>query len=537
MVGADPQRGNRGTMPSVRSRHATRPHTQAVSLWPMPAPALLAAVILGAMSVTGAAAPAQVHYHPDGRPWSLRAQSGPDAAVPGWYYNLGVTGLRVELVAAAPTHLVVRHVLPDGAAAGKVEAGDHVVGAGGKAFITPHENGYGERVFGARGPIGDFAAALDAALQARPPKLTLTVQRGGKERSLVVDLTPSAGSYAPAFPADCAKTARVLARLLPWLAAQQRDDGSWGSPPHDTFAPLALLASGDRRWRAAIERCARFHARTTQAKDHDSLINWRYLAAGLVLAEFQLATNAAWVPAELAEIRDFLLHSQYMDPAQLNPQAKTSHPHSVPKTPQEAIGGWGHNPGFEGYGPIAMITGQGALVFALMRRCGVDVPRERHDAAYAFLRRATGENGYVWYEDEAASANGWADPGRTGAAGIAHWLAPYSEPGYREMALRHARVIGEHPQSFPDTHGCPTMGMVYAALAAHVDEVAWRRLLDDNRWWFVLAECPDGTFYYQPNRDNAGYGSDSRLSASAAVALILSAPQRSLHVTGKPFAR
>jgi hypothetical protein len=53
----------------------------------------------------------------------------------------------------------------------------------------------------------------------------------------------------------------------------------------------------------------------------------------------------------------------------------------------------------------------------------------------------------------------------------------------------------------------------------------------------VLAECPDGTFCYQPNRDNAGYGDDSRLSASAAVALILSVGSRSLHVTGKPFAK
>ena len=38
-----------------------------------------------------------------------------------------------------------------------------------------------------------------------------------------------------------------------------------------------------------------------------------------------------------------------------------------------------------------------------------------------------------------------------------------------------------------------------------------------------------------PNRDNAGYGRDSRLSASAVTALIFSISKGSLHITGKPF--
>ena len=66
---------------------------------------LLRAFVLIAMAVPLVA---QVHYHPDGQPWRQRAGDGPDAEVPGWYYNLGRTGLRVELVAEAPTHLVVR---------------------------------------------------------------------------------------------------------------------------------------------------------------------------------------------------------------------------------------------------------------------------------------------------------------------------------------------------------------------------------------------------------------------------------------------
>ena len=57
-----------------------------------------------------------------------------------------------------------------------------------------------------------------------------------------------------------------------------------------------------------------------------------------------------------------------------------------------------------------------------------------------------------------------------------------------------------------------------------------------NRWWFTLAQCTDTSFYYQPNRDNAGYGGDSRIKASAVTAFILSVPLKSLHVTGKSVA-
>ena len=49
------------------------------------------------------------------------------------------------------------------------------------------------------------------------------------------------------------------------------------------------------------------------------------------------------------------------DREQIDPKAHETHPHAVPKDAKGKKGGWGHNPGFEGYGPIAMITGQGAL--------------------------------------------------------------------------------------------------------------------------------------------------------------------------------
>ena len=494
-------------------------------------------LVVGASLLSSPAA--QVHYHEDGRPWKRKVRKGPDAEVPGWYYNLGITGLRVELVADAPTELVVRYVFSKTPAAKKLRVGDRIVGAAGRRFETPHRNGYGMDKFGAHGPIADFAAALDASQDPKRGKgrLRLTIRRGDKVQGVELRVGTKYGPLAKSFPLECKKSARMRNELLAYVAKRQRPNGSWGTAPVNTFAALALLASGKPKYRKLVERNVRFHAKTTKAVDRSSLINWRYMAAAIVMSEYYLATKQRWVLDELQEVYDFLVTSQYTDPSQIDRKTREKRTHDLPKKPGDAHGGWGHNPGFEGYGPICMITGQGALALSLMKHCGIDVDRELHDYAYAFLARGTGRNGYVWYEDKAAGHNKWADMGRTGAAGIANALSPYADSVYKKRALAHARVIGRHPESFPDTHGSPLMGMGYAVMAAQVDPSSLRRLLDANRWWFTLAHCPDGSFYYQPNRDNAGYGADSRLAASAVTAFVLSVGERSLHVTGKPFRR
>lgn len=493
----------------------------------------MAARTLGATALLAATMAAQVDYEPDGRPWSHRVSAGPDAAVPGWFYNLGATGLRVRLLAESPTWLGVAYVFPGSpAAAAGIAADDVLVGAGGARFATPHQDGYGPPVFGPRGPILDFAVALEAAETTAPHELALTVRRGAAERDVRLTIPPLP-PFAAGWPADDARSTQLSAELRGYLLAHQRDDGSWGNPVSDTFAPLALLALGDEQAMAAVTRCAHFHAATTKAQDLDSLINWRYCAAGIVLGEYYLTTHERWVLPELQEVVTFLCGSQYLDPAQMSPRAKVTHPDAQPKRPGDKIGGWGHNPGFEGYGPICMLTGQGAIAIALAQRCGSEFPRRHLDAAYDFLARGTGRNGYVWYEDSVASDDGWADPGRTGAAGVANALFPYEPGDHAGRAVAHARAIGEHPLSFPDTHGSPPMGMAWAAAAAARDPASLRALLDQNRWWFVLARCADGSFYYQPNRDNAGYEADSRVTMSAVVAFVLTLPKRALLVTGR----
>ena len=58
--------------------------------------------------------------------------------------------------------------------------------------------------------------------------------------------------------------------------------------------------------------------------------------------------------------------------------------------------------------------------------------------------------------------------------------------------------------------------------------------MDHHVWFFNLSHCPDGTFYFMPNRDpnRQDYQADKHLSATSATALILSIRHKSLRVMG-----
>lgn len=480
---------------------------------------------------------AQVDYHSKDNPWGRRTKSGPDAEVPGWFYNLGITGLRAQLIAEEPKALLIKYVFPESPASDIIREGDLIVGAGEELFQEEHRNGYGEKVFGAHGPVSEFAKSLEECQGNKGNGwLSVAIKRDGETKEVQLDVGKRYGAFSESFPSDCAKSDKILAELLMYLVSHQSKDGSFGDPVHNTFAPLALLASGDPQYMSYVKLNVERHCRETLPieKRRADLINWTYMSAAIVMSEYYLATKEDWVIPELQEVYNHLAKSQYLDMSQINPSAKKSHPRSYPKGPKDSHGGWGHNPGFEGYGPIAMLTGQGALAYSLMTRCGIEVDPTRHEAAYEFLKKGTGKNGYLWYGDKIGGGpDNWADMGRTGAAGIANLLSPYDDVAYRERALSHAKVIGLHPQSFPDTHGSPPMGMAYTALAANIDPDSFRSLMDANKWWFTMAQCTDGSFYYQPNRDNAGYDSRSRMMASSVVAFILSIPKKSLVITGK----
>lgn len=85
-------------------------------------------------------------------------------------------------------------------------------------------------------------------------------------RARMSDITvplPRIGRFTRGFPAGCPKTRWVVQQQAAWLAAQQREDGSWPrwngytTPAYDTaFCGLALMSTGDPQYEDAVRRAA-----------------------------------------------------------------------------------------------------------------------------------------------------------------------------------------------------------------------------------------------------------------------------------------
>ncbi len=457
--------------------------------------------------------------------YSVQTKAEPDAQAGGWYINLGITGARGKLVPEAPKVMEVAYVFPRTPAFGRLEAGDRIIAANGKPFDAPHKFGYGMKFFGYEGPMMAIGNALEASQGERHKgKLTFTVLREGKERTVELKLPTKYGRFSESYPLECAKTDRILAELYEYLLRRQRKDGSWSGRPHvNAFAALALLAGGNRRHMPAVRRAMSYFAKqTTDTIDYGGLDCWKYGLYGVCLAEYHLATGDRRALGELREIDRWLVQAQFDKPYRKG----------------RGTGGWGHRPkdrpGGNGYGPICIITAQAMTAWSLMAQCGVEVDRKRVMLAHEFLAKGTNNIGYVWYADSNGGDDKYADMGRTGASAVAHATDPEGGKAFHRFALRNARCIGENTKTFPDTHGSPLLGMGWTALGAAVDDESFRSLMDDHVWFWNLSHCPDGTFYYQPNRDNnpQDYTSDPRLSASATTALILSIKHRSLRIMG-----
>ena len=465
--------------------------------------------------------------------WERTTKVGPDAEVPGFYIDLGITGARAMIAEAEPKALLVMFVFKDTPAFGNLTNGDKIVGANGRPFVTAHEFGYGMDKFGYEGPMMDFGNALEESQGKGNGKLVLDVLRGDQKLKVELQLTTRYGSFSATYPFDCKKTDVILQETYAYLIREQKADGIWHGRPHiNAFAALALLGSGNAEYLPAVKKAMQAMARATDDKiKFGGLQCWQYTLYGAALGEYYLLTRERWVLPELEEINRWLAQAQ--SPETAAPERK-----HIP-------GGFGHDAynsivGKNGYGGMNITTGQAMIAWALMQRCGLTVDAKRFQDAHNFIAKGTNKIGYVWYAD-GSGGEGYADMGRTGASALAHYLSPLGGETYREFAELHALCIGEHPDTFPDTHACPLLGMVWEALGvAAVDPPSFRKLMDYNRWSFSLAHCPDGTFYYQPNRDNTlqDFFAAPRLSATAATALILTVKYKKLQMTGaKPITR
>ena len=102
----------------------------------------------------------------------------------------------------------------------------------------------------------------------------------------------------------------------------------------------------------------------------------------------------------------------------------------------------------------------------------------------------------VWYNDNNAGNNKYADMRRSGSSGVAHAVSSLGGKGFQNYAFKAAKCIATNYKTFPDTHGSAILGMGWTALGATVDKASFRSPMNNYIWYFhwPIAQMVPSTF-------------------------------------------
>ncbi len=170
----------------------------------------------------------QVYVSGDGSPWNRTLKDELDQNVPGWFINLGITGIRVDLHPNRLDAMLVQHIMPGSVAQGRIQKGDWIVGAGGRDFVENADLGKFTKL-GGRGPVGEFAIALEACQSSSGNGiLNLVVERNRRRVPVSLSVGKVYGSYSPTYPFNCPKSDKLTTELVNYIRNELDENGNWG---------------------------------------------------------------------------------------------------------------------------------------------------------------------------------------------------------------------------------------------------------------------------------------------------------------------
>jgi len=451
--------------------------------------------------------------------WTQRKPHG-EPQVGGYFMNLGPTGIRAQL---RERSFEVKYVFPDSPAAGRVQPGDLIVGVNGRPFATPHTFGFDwnkAAKTGYEGPMMDFGNAIEES-EGKEGVLTLMVNRGDKPSSVKIQIRPL-GRFSDTYPYKCKKTDLIYQEICDYLEKHPDD---WG-PMYGAVGGLTLLASGQPRYLKLLERTAKNMMRGLNPLERGGLNNWNLTYAGIFLGEYCLATGEASVLRTLYDVHKGLEFAQ-------------THP-----------GVLQHQKDWGGYPELGVMEGLAITAYALLDKCKVEFPPQTYELMKKRVRYITRKDGCVLYAREPMTPGWEIEPmklegaggayecaGRAGAAMLGFYLISNEDPQAMPYVANVGSFQTRYLQYFPDTHGCPGIGMhlMGLGLACGYPE-GFRKLMDYHKGYFNLMRTHEpGKFVALPSRSS---GCDLRFPAaftSANVGLLLSVKERRLQIGGAPL--
>jgi hypothetical protein len=434
------------------------------------------------------------------------AQKAPDLTAGGQRdenhdWTLGATGMRGWLYAASTDTSLSRQILVTAVAKGSpadgiLEKGDVILGVFGKPFESDARTAFGK--------------ALGAA-EAETGQLPLQFWRKGKTEEVTLKLEVL-GAYSATAPYDCPKSKAIFEKGCEALAEQMKNSKNRGNPIIRSLNALALLASGDRKYKGLIEEEAKWASnyKITEIRGFQS---WWYGYTNLFLTEYYLSTGDKSVLPGIERIALEVAKGQ------------------------SNVGTWGHTFAWQdgiliGYGAMNAPALTLTMSLILAKEAGVSDPAidlaiQRSKIMLSFYSG----KGAIPYGDHEPWIKTHDDNGKCSAAAVMFDLMG-DKPGtefFSRMATasHNAERDGGHTGNF--------INILWALPGvSRLGPHATGKWMEEFAWYLDFARLHDGTFMYQGNpgtdkKDNSFKGWDS----TGAYLLSYALPLKSLRLTGK----
>lgn len=399
------------------------------------------------------------------------------------------------------------------------------VEVGGKSYqqtLNLHATGFGKWVLpdGTKRVKGRFAALSYGKVQPKIYHTNSALPLTGIHQQSVVELRfpiGKVGSFSATYPKNCAKTEITAQRHTDWLAAQQREDGSWprlagytGDGWDTAWCGLALMSCGDAKFDMHIRKAAYRIAYQAAPSEWTAERTMRLV----FLSEYYLRTKDQGIIAGIQAA-----YLQLADCCKNDSMAG------------HKVNGFGYGIAGQHYG-----TGHLALGMALASRTPISFDKNLVDGVI----RHAGEvcvNGTYAYgrgrrmarteERQFGGGHAMSGPGLLGVQ-----IGGGHESAVKEFIERMDASIGDGDNS----HATSSLAYILGSLAlAAADEGTFLKHMQNFRYKMSLDDCWEGGFLKSafPLDFQGGEGVTATWIRSAGNILVLNALKKNLAITGK----
>lgn len=338
------------------------------------------------------ATPAQAVYEKkDGFPWNMKLHGYHDRELAeklgeGFFMNVGPTGIRAQITHEHPTAFTVRFVFSKSPAAGKIKAGDVIVGANGFYMTTPHK--FGRRtVSGWDGPMTGMAKLIEDA-QGKDGKLELIVwPKGSKKNEKKVEIKIAAvGRFAKTFPYNCKRSDKLMIDLCDFLVQEYEREGKFGRPHAHGAAILALMASGENKYSKIIRHVmGKYEGKRYDPENGGGFPTWGWGYDGIVMGEYYMLTkDKSLIPAMES------LAAAYRDGQDWSTGGYMHKPYAF--ITRRIAGG-----GPKGYGSMSQPGGLAMVAQSIFEQAGLKFDEACYQRIHQAFLTSVGSNGEIGY--------------------------------------------------------------------------------------------------------------------------------------------